>query len=109
MLSGPHFTARAAYRLLQDQEDSKDLLLLQASSPAEDQDVRLAPSTTVPDDEVPAAAHGPRLPRGVSAVRKGSGGLLALILCVPPGPGGMAGGERQLPRGNFGGILVISR
>ena len=79
------------------------------SSPAEDQDVCLAPSTTVPDDEVPAAAHGPRLSRGVSAVRKGNGGLLALVLRVPPGPGGVTGGERRPPHGNFGGILVISR
>ena len=34
---------------------------------------------TVPDDEVPAAAHGPGLP----IVRKGSGGLPAPILRLP--------------------------
>ena len=65
---------------------------VKASSPSEDQDVRLAPSKTVPDDEVLAAAHGPGIPHGVPTVRRGSGGLLTHVLRLPPGPSSMAGG-----------------
>ena len=60
---------------------------VKASSPSVDQDVRLAPFTTVSNDKVPVAAHGPGLPRGVHVVCKGSGGLLALVLRLPPGFG----------------------
>ena len=41
----------------------------EASSPSEDQGIRLAPAMTTPDDEVLAAAHGPRLSLGMSIVR----------------------------------------
>ena len=83
---------------------------VESSSPFEDQSVRLVPSKTTPDDEVLAAAHGLGLPRGVPAMCRGSGGLLAPILCLPPSPGGMASGGGRLPRGNFGvDILVVSR
>ena len=68
---------------------------VEASSPFKEQGVRLAPSMTAPDDEVPAAALGLGLPRGVPAMRKGSGGLLAHVLCLPHGPGGMAGDKRR--------------
>ena len=56
-------------------------------SPYEDQGVRLAPSMTAPDEEVPGAVHGPGLSRGVLAVRKGIGGLLAPVLRLPLRPG----------------------
>ena len=83
---------------------------VEASSPSEDQGVYLAPATTALDDEVPAAAHGLGLSRGMPAVRKGSGGLLAHVLRMPPGPGSKAGGGRRLPYGDFGGgVLAISR
>ena len=42
---------------------------VEATSPAEDQDFRLALVTTAIDDEVLATAHGPGLFRGLSAVR----------------------------------------
>ena len=83
---------------------------VEGSSPSKDQGLRLTLATTTPDDEVPAAAHGPRLSRGVPIVRKGSGGLPAPVLCLPLGPGSMAGGEHRLPRGDFGGgIRAVSR
>ena len=82
---------------------------VEASSTCEDQGVRLAPSKTAPDDEVPTIAHGPGLPRGVPAVRRGSGGLLAPVLRLPLGPSSLAGGERRPPLGDFGrGILAVS-
>ena len=83
---------------------------VEASSPSEDQDICLAPATTMPNDEVPAAAHGPGLSRGMLVVRKGSGGLLTPILCMSPGPRGMAGGGRRPYHGDFGGdILAVSQ
>ena len=82
---------------------------VEASSPFEDQGVRLAPFTTVPDDEVSAAAHGPGLAHGVPDVRKGTGGLLAPVLRLPPSLGGVAGGGRWPPRGDIrGGVLEVS-
>ena len=39
---------------------------VETSSPSKDQGIRLAPATTAPDDEVPAAAHGPRLSSDLS-------------------------------------------
>ena len=42
---------------------------VEALSPSEDQGVRLALATTAIDDEVLAAAHGPRLSRGMPVVR----------------------------------------
>ena len=79
-------------------------------SPSEDQNIRLAPAMTAPDDEVTAAAHGPRLSRGMPAVCKGCGGLLAPILRLPPGSRGVAGGGSQPSRGNFGGgVLAVSQ
>ena len=42
-------------------------------------------------------------------MRRGSGGLLALVLLLPSGPGGVTGGERHLPRGDIrGGVLGVS-
>ena len=82
---------------------------VEASSPSEGQGVRLAPSTVAPDDEVRVAVHGPELPRGVPAVHRGSGGLLAPVLHLPLGPGGMARGRHRPPRGDFGGgLLAVS-
>ena len=81
---------------------------VEVSSPFEDQGVRLAPSRMVSDDEVSTTSHGPGLPHEVLVVRRGSGGLLALVLCLPPGPSGMVGGGCQPPHGDFGGdILAI--
>ena len=83
---------------------------VESASTSLDQGVRLAPFNTAPDDEVPTAAHGPGLPRGVPAVSRGSGGLLALVLRLPPGPGGMASSGRQSTRGVYGGgTLAVSR
>ena len=83
---------------------------VEASSRSEDQGIRLALATTAPDDKVPATVHGPGFSRGMLAVRKGSGGLLILVLHLPPSPGGVAGGERRPPRGDFGGgVLVVSQ
>ena len=83
---------------------------VEASSLSEDQGVRLAPSKTAPDDEVPAAAHGRGLPFRVPTVRKGSGGLLILVLCMPFSSDGMASGGQWPPRGDFReGVLAISR
>ena len=48
---------------------------MKASSPFEDQDLRLAPPMTAPDDKVPAAVHGPGLPRRVPNVCRASGGI----------------------------------
>ena len=80
-----------------------------ALSPSENQGVCLAPSTIAPDNEVPAAAHGPGLPNRVSAVRTGSGGLLAPVLRLPPGPGSMVSNGRRPPHGDLGGgVLAIS-
>ena len=77
---------------------------------SEDQDVRLAPFTTVSNDKVPVAAHGPGLPRGVHVVCKGSGGLLAPVLRLPPDPGGVAQDRRRPPHGDIeGGVLAVSR
>ena len=83
---------------------------VEASSPSKDQGVRLAPAPMAPDDEVPTAAHGPELSRRVPVVRKGSGGLLAHVLRMPPSPCGMAGSGRWPPCGDFGGgVLPVSR
>ena len=82
----------------------------EASSLSEDQGVRLAPSKTTPDDKVPAAAHGRKLPRGVPTVRRGSGGLLVPVLHMPFSSDGMASGGHWPPRGDFReGILAVSR
>ena len=53
---------------------------VEASSPFEDQGIRLAHARTAPEDEVPTAAHGPELSCGMPVVRKGCEGLLALVL-----------------------------
>ena len=83
---------------------------VEASSPSDDQGIHLALATTSPDDEVPAAAHRPGFSRRMPAVRKGSGGLLTPVLRLPLGPGSVAGGGRRLPRGDFGGgVLVVSQ
>ena len=83
---------------------------VKASFPSEDQGVRLAPSTMAPDYEIPAAAHGSELPRGVLAVRRGSGGLLAPVLRLPLGLSGMTSDGHRPPHGDFGGdILAVSR
>ena len=79
---------------------------VEAPSSFEDQGIFLAPPTTTPNDKVPAATHSPKLLSGVLAVCKGSGRLLALVLRLPPGPGGMAGGRGRLPRGDLGGGFV---
>ena len=63
-----------------------------ASPPLEDQSFRLAPRTTMPDDEGTAATDGSEVPRGVHTMCRGSGGLLALVLHLPSGLGGVAGG-----------------
>ena len=44
-------------------------LSVEATSPVEDQNLRLAPVTTAIDDEVLAAAHGRGIFRGLSTVR----------------------------------------
>ena len=83
---------------------------VEASSPSKYQGVHLAPSTTAPDDEVPAVTHSPGLPRGVPVVCKGSGGLLTHVLLLPPGLGCKASSERWPPCGDFGGgVLAVSR
>ena len=56
---------------------------IEASSPFEDQSVRLASFMTSINDKVPVVAHGPGLSCGVHDVRRGSGGLLALVLRLP--------------------------
>ena len=56
---------------------------------------------TASNDEVPSTAHGPRLSHGMPAVRKGSGGLLALVLCLPPGLGSVAVDEHRPPCGSL--------
>ena len=82
---------------------------VETSSPSEDQGIRLALATTAPDDKVTAATHGPGLFRGLPAVRKGCGGLLAPILRLPPGSRGVAGDGRRLSRSDFGGgVLAVS-
>ena len=78
---------------------------VEASSHFEDQDIHLAPATTAPDDEVPTAAHGPGLSRGMPVKCKGCGGLPAPILRLPPSPVGVAGGERWPSRGDFEGDI----
>ena len=65
---------------------------MEASPPLEDQSFRLAPRTTTPNDEGATAADGSKLHRGVPTVCRGSGGLLALVLRLPSGPSGVAGG-----------------
>ena len=52
---------------------------MEASPPLEDQSFRLAPCTTMPDDEGTAAADGSELFCGVPTMCRGSGGLLALV------------------------------
>ena len=82
---------------------------VEASSPSDDQGICLAPATTAPDDEVSAAAYGPRFSHGMPIVRKGSEGLLTPVLGLPLSPGGMAGDEHWLPRGDFGGGSLSQR
>ena len=65
---------------------------MEASHPLEDQSFRLAPRTMPPDDEGTVAADDPELSRGVPTMCRGSGGLLAFVLRLPSGSGGMAGG-----------------
>ena len=60
--------------------------------PLEDQSFRLAPRMTTPDDKGTAVADGSELPCGVPTMCRGNGGLLALVLCLPSGLGGVAGG-----------------
>ena len=82
---------------------------VEVSSPSEDQDIRLAPATTAPNDKVPAAGHSPGFSLGMPTVRKDSGELLTPVLHLPPGLGGVAGGGHRLPRGDFrGGVLAVS-
>ena len=57
---------------------------MEVPSPFEDQGVRLAPSKMASNDEVLEAAHGHRILHGVPTVRRGSGGLLAPVLCLAP-------------------------
>ena len=64
------------YRLLRDEGASEDPSLsaevssgVEATSPFEDQDIRLAPAMTTIDDEVLEAAHAPGLSGGMSAMR----------------------------------------
>ena len=64
---------------------------MEASTPFEDQSFRLGPRTTTPDDKGTAAADCCELPRGVPTLCRGSGGLLALVLCLPSGPSGVVG------------------
>ena len=75
---------------------------VKAPSPFEDQGVCLAPYKTTPDDEVRATAHGPGLPHGVPAMRRGSEGLVARVIRLPPDPSNMASGRRLPRRGDFG-------
>ena len=83
---------------------------VEAPSPFEDQDICLAPATTAIDDEVLAATHGPGLSCGMPAVCSGSGGLPAPVLCLPLGPGSVAGGGCRPACGDFGGgILAFSQ
>ena len=82
---------------------------VEVSSPSEDQDIRLAPAMTAPNDKVPAVAHSPGFSRGMPAVRKDSGELLTLVLHLSPGLGGVTRGGHRLPRGDFGGgVLAVS-
>ena len=84
--------------------------VVEALSPFEDQGVYLAPAMTALDNEVPAAAHGLGLSRGMPVGRKSSGRLLAHVLRMSPGPGSVAGEGPRLPRGDFGGgVLAVSR
>ena len=86
------------------------LLGVEASPPSEDQGIRLALATTEPDDEVSTTVHGPGFSRGMSVVRKGSGGLLTSVLHLSLGPGGVVGGGNRPPRGDFGGgVLAVSQ
>ena len=68
------------------------LFSMEASPPLEDHSFRLAPRTTTPDNEGTVAVDGPELPREVPTMCRGSGGPLALVLHLPSGSGGMAGG-----------------
>ena len=82
---------------------------VEATSPFEDQDFRLAPATTTFDDEVLAAAHAPGLSRGMSAMRYGGRGLPAPILCLLLGPRSVAGGGCRSACDDLGGgILAVS-
>ena len=65
---------------------------MEASPPLEDQSFRFAPRTTPLDDEGTAAADDPELSRGEPTMCRGSGGLLAFVLRLPSGSGGMVGG-----------------
>ena len=83
---------------------------VEVSSLSENQGVRLAPSTSAPDDEVPSVVHGHGLSRRVPAVSRGSGGLLAHVLRVPPSTGGLADVGLRPSRGDIGGgVLAVSR
>ena len=83
---------------------------IEASPPLEDQSFRLAPCTTTPDDEGTAATDGSELSSGVPTMCKGSEKLLALVLRLPSGPGGVAGGKCRSPCGVIrGGFMVVSR
>ena len=69
----------------------------------------MAHATSAPDDEVLAAVYGPGLSRGMPDVHKDSGGLLAPILRLPPGPSAVASKGRRPSCGDFGGrVLAVS-
>ena len=83
---------------------------VKASSPFEDQGICVALATTTIDDEVLAATHCPGLSRGMPAVCSGGGGLPAPVLCLPLGPGGVAGGRCWPVCSDFGGgVMAISQ
>ena len=83
---------------------------VEASSPFEDQGIRLAPATTTIDDEVHVTACGLGLSRGMLTACSSDGRLPAPVLCLPFGPGGVAGGGCRPACGDFGGgVLAISQ
>ena len=83
---------------------------VETSSPPKDQGICLALAKTAPDDEVPAAMHGPGCSSRMPTVRQGSGGLPTSVLCLSLGPGCVAGVGCRPPRDDpGGGILAISQ
>ena len=83
---------------------------VEASPPSEDLDVCLAPTTTLSDDKIPAAAYGPARSSGMHVVRQGNGGLPSLILRMSLGPNSVAQDGRRPSRGDLGGgILAVPR